>query len=89
MKRHDKLAETIPYGTLGILALESSRDMGKKINDYIVDWRNDRAQNHATAASFAGYNRIHSSLIQRAQDLVPAKQKVLSENQSEVRIFIS
>ena len=31
----------------------------------------------------------HSSLIQHAQDLVPAKQKVLSENQSEVRIFIS
>ena len=57
MKRHDKLAETIPYGTLGILALESSRDMGKRVNDYIVDWRNDRAQNHATAASFAGYNR--------------------------------
>ena len=86
MKRHDKLAETIPYGTLGILALESSRDMGKRVNDYIVDWRNDRAQNHATAASFA---ETHSSLIQRAQDLVPAKQKVLSENQSEVRIFIS
>ena len=57
MKRHDKLAETIPYGTLGILALESSRNMGKRVNDYIVDWRNDRAQNHATAASFAGYNR--------------------------------
>lgn len=53
MKRHDKLAETIPYGTLGILALESSRDMGKKVNDYIVDWRNDRAAKHATAASFA------------------------------------
>ena len=29
MKRHDKLAETIPVGTLGILALESSHDMGK------------------------------------------------------------
>ena len=57
MKRHDKLAETIPYGTLGILALESSRDMGKRVNDYIVDWRNDRAAKHATAASFAGYNR--------------------------------
>lgn len=35
MKRHDKLAETIPVGTLGILALESSRDMGKRVNDYI------------------------------------------------------
>lgn len=36
MKRHDKLAETIPYGTLGILALESSHSMGEKVNDYIV-----------------------------------------------------
>ena len=54
MKRHDKLAETIPYGTLGILALESSRDMGKKVNDYFVDWINERAEKHATAASFAG-----------------------------------
>ena len=48
MKRHDKLAETIPVGTLGILALESSRDMGEKeVNDYIVDWREERAQERA------------------------------------------
>ena len=39
MKRHDKLADTLPVGTLGILALESSHDMGKRVNDYIVDWR--------------------------------------------------
>ena len=57
MKRHDKLAETIPVGTLGILALESSKEMGKRVNDYIVDWRNERAENHTTASSFAGYNR--------------------------------
>ena len=57
MKRHDKLAETIPVGTLGILALESSRDMGKRVNDYIVDWREERAQKHAVASTFAGYNR--------------------------------
>ena len=30
MKRHDKLADTLPVGTLGILALESSHDMGKR-----------------------------------------------------------
>lgn len=57
MKRHDKLAETIPVGTLGILALESSREMGKRVNDYIVDWRQERAKKHTTASSFAGYNR--------------------------------
>ncbi|MCH5268667.1 MAG: ribose-phosphate pyrophosphokinase [Lachnospiraceae bacterium] len=57
MKRHDKLANTLPVGTLGILALESSRDMGKRVNDYIVDWRRDRAAQNATASTFAGYNR--------------------------------
>ena len=57
MKRHDKLAKTIPYGTLGILALESSREMGKRVNDYIVDWRHSRAKKHTTASSFEGYNR--------------------------------
>lgn len=57
MKRHDKLADTLPVGTLGILALESSRNMGKRVNDYIVDWRRDRAAQNATASSFAGYNR--------------------------------
>lgn len=57
MKRHDKLAETIPVGTLGILALESSRNMGKRVNDYIVDWRHERAARHTVASTFAGYDR--------------------------------
>ena len=57
MKRHDKLAETMPVGTLGILALESSREMGNKVNDYIVDWRRERAKRHAAASTFAGYDK--------------------------------
>lgn len=57
MKRHDKLADTLPVGTLGIISLESSRDMGNRVNDYIVSWRKDRAKHHSTASSFAGYNR--------------------------------
>lgn len=57
MKRHDKLAETMPTGTLGILALESSRAMGQRVNDYIVGWRRERAKNHTAASSFAGYSR--------------------------------
>ncbi len=65
MKRHDKLVETIPFGTLGILALESSQEMGKRVNDYIVDWRAERAKKQTAASSLAGYNRnsflIHSA----------------------------
>lgn len=65
MKRHDKLAETIPVGTLGILALKSSQTLGQKVNDYIVEWRNERAKQQTAATTFAGYNR-ESYLIDSA-----------------------
>ncbi len=57
MKRHDKLAETIPVGSLGILALESSRAMGQRVNDYIVSWRRERAKLETAATSLAGYQK--------------------------------
>ncbi|MCI8771759.1 MAG: ribose-phosphate pyrophosphokinase [Lachnospiraceae bacterium] len=57
MKRHDKLAETMPVGPLGIIALESSQEMGQRVNDYIVGWRHSRAKRHTAASSFAGYNK--------------------------------
>lgn len=34
------LAKTIPYGDLGIIPLESSKQIGKKVDQYIVGWRN-------------------------------------------------
>lgn len=34
------LSKTIPYGDLGIIALESSKAIGKKVDKYIVGWRN-------------------------------------------------
>ena len=57
MKRHDKLAETIPVGNLGILALESSREMGNRVNDYIVEWRQERSRMEAPASSIADYSK--------------------------------
>ena len=33
------LSKTIPYGDLGIIPLESSKAIGKKVDDYIVGWR--------------------------------------------------
>lgn len=35
------LAQTIPYGDLGIIPLESSKSIGKKVDEYIVGWRTD------------------------------------------------
>lgn len=53
----EKFYETIPVGSLGIVALESSRSIGQKVNDYIVQWRKERDHQHASTIAFSGYER--------------------------------
>lgn len=53
----EKLVETIPVGTLGIIALESSRALGNKVNDYIVKWRREKESEHKSTIAFTGYQR--------------------------------
>jgi len=49
---------TVPSGKLGIIALESCRPLGQKINDYIVSWRADRLKaEHSPMVLFDGYER--------------------------------
>lgn len=57
MPQQEKILETIPVGTLGIIALESSKSLGQKVNDYIVDWRQARESEHTSTIAFAGYQR--------------------------------
>lgn len=39
--------ETIPVGQLGIIPLQSSWELGKKVNEYIVSWRKERESAHS------------------------------------------
>lgn len=57
MAQQEKVFNTIPVGTLGMIPLESSLSLGKKVNDYIVKWRKERDSEHATTIAFAGYQR--------------------------------
>lgn len=57
MPQNQSYLETIPVGTLGIIALESSKGLGSKVNDYIVSWRNERDSEHTATIAFAGYQR--------------------------------
>ncbi len=57
MPQQEKILETIPVGTLGMIALESSKSLGQKVNDYIVDWRKARESEHTSTIAFAGYQR--------------------------------
>ncbi|MCQ2523848.1 MAG: ribose-phosphate pyrophosphokinase [Lachnospiraceae bacterium] len=49
--------ETIPVGSLGIIALESCKDMGAKIDEYLVKWRAERENEHKESLAFSGYMR--------------------------------
>ncbi|MEG2060203.1 MAG: ribose-phosphate pyrophosphokinase-like domain-containing protein, partial [Lachnospiraceae bacterium] len=49
--------DTIPAGRLGIIALESSRNLGERVDNYIVQWRTERENEHKATIAFAGYQR--------------------------------
>lgn len=55
MSHENKTFGTIPVGSLGIVALESSQSLGKKVDDYIVDWREKRQDENASTIAFKGY----------------------------------
>ena len=55
--QNDRDLETIPVGALGLINLNGCEALGQKINNYIVDWRNERENEHKTTLAFAGYQR--------------------------------
>lgn len=49
--------QSIPVGTLGIISMRGCEDMVDKINDYIVQWGQERESEHKSTIAFAGYQR--------------------------------
>ncbi len=49
------MEEALPVAPLKIAALESCRELGKKVNDYIVDFRRDRANDSLDSPLFCNY----------------------------------
>ena len=48
---------TIPVGSLGLIPLEGCKDMGEKVDQYLVRWRKERENEHADTLAFSGYER--------------------------------
>lgn len=57
MSQEDKLIETVSYAPLGIIAMESSRGIGEKVNQYIVSWRNNREHKYMSTPHQDKYRR--------------------------------
>ena len=49
--------ETIPVGSLGMIALEGCKPLGEKIDQYLVKWRTERESEHKESLAFSGYQR--------------------------------
>lgn len=49
--------QTIPYGPLGIIALPGCEKIAAKIDNYIVNWRKEQAEEHKDTIAFYGYQR--------------------------------
>lgn len=60
--------DTLPIGRLGLIPLNSSAALGKKVDDYLVSWRKGRGNEFAEkyVAAYEGYERdsyiIHSQV---------------------------
>ncbi|MBP5384406.1 MAG: ribose-phosphate pyrophosphokinase [Lachnospiraceae bacterium] len=57
--------ETIPVGSLRMIPLEGCRQLGEKIDGYLIKWREERENEHKASLAFAGYQR--DSYIMDAQ----------------------
>lgn len=57
MLYEEKIIETIPVSPLGLIPLKSCTGLGKKVDDYLVEWRRERESEHKSTIAFSGYQR--------------------------------
>ena len=57
LQRSQRVLETIPTGSLGLIPLDSCRELGEKVNGYLVAWRHDSQLAHKSSIVFNGYER--------------------------------
>ena len=57
MLYEEKIIETIPVGPLGLIPLKSCTGLGKKVDDYLVEWRRERESEHKSTIAFSGSQR--------------------------------
>ncbi|MDD5948450.1 MAG: ribose-phosphate pyrophosphokinase [Lachnospiraceae bacterium] len=53
----DTHLQTIPVGTLQLVAMESCKELGQKVDNYLVQWRKERQNENKSTVAFHGYER--------------------------------
>ncbi|MBQ4361620.1 MAG: ribose-phosphate pyrophosphokinase [Lachnospiraceae bacterium] len=55
--RSERVLDNMPVGALGIIPLVGCREMGSKVDSYLVSWRKENAQQHTNDSSYYGYQK--------------------------------
>ncbi|MFI3237760.1 MAG: ribose-phosphate pyrophosphokinase [Lachnospiraceae bacterium] len=64
-KEEKRNLNTIPVGSLGMIPLKGCKELGDKVDEYLVKWRTEREGEHKDSLAFNGYQR--SSYIIKAK----------------------
>ena len=51
----EKIRKSTPYGPLGVIALQGCTQMGKNVNEYLVQWRHEGSETQELNKVFEGY----------------------------------
>ncbi|MDD6102354.1 MAG: ribose-phosphate pyrophosphokinase [Clostridiales bacterium] len=57
MSQEDMFTEDISYGPLGIIALDSCKEMGHRVDKFISGWRKNRESKYKQTPEFANYQK--------------------------------
>lgn len=49
--------QTLPVGTMGMIAMRGTEELGARIDAYLAQWRRERESEHKTHITFSGYMR--------------------------------
>ena len=57
MPNDERILETMPDGALGLIPLKSCEELGAKVDQYLVGWREKREHAHKNEVAFKRYHR--------------------------------
>ncbi len=57
LHRTERTLENIPVGSLGLIPIWGSEELGTKVNDYLVKWRKESALEYKDDIAFEGYEK--------------------------------
>ena len=57
LHRKERNLENIPVGALGLIAVDGCQELGDKVNNYLVKWRNESTQDISASEVFTGYKK--------------------------------